>query len=109
MTATERTSHRKPSGRAAIQHLILTGSRHSSRLKVLPRDLTQAANRVLTSSQQKAFQQGIFDHDNSTRDHSPYGFSDLKQAWLAGRLFAEQKKNESLNSGRRASLDGKSA
>ncbi len=55
--------------------------------------LSAAAQKTFDIALQKAFNQGISDHDNSTRDHPPYGFSDLKQAWQAGWLAASQRAN----------------
>jgi hypothetical protein len=53
--------------------------------------IAKAAQHILSASQQKAFNQGLSDFENSTRDHPPYGFSDLQQAWQLGWLAAEQK------------------
>jgi hypothetical protein len=103
LIAHERATRRKPLPAAAIQSInpVILRKRQIA--------IGKAAQAIFSSAQQRAFNQGMFDHDNSTRDHPPYGFSDLKQAWRAGWLAASQKKNEGLNSGRRACLDGKSA
>jgi hypothetical protein len=53
--------------------------------------LALVADHVLTLAQEKAYDQGQRDCENSTRDHPPYGFSDLKQAWRAGWLAASQR------------------
>ncbi len=75
MTTSTRTTHPKPQT-AAIQPKTI---------------LSEAAQKTFDIALQKAFQQGISDHDNSTRDHPPYGFSDLQQAWKAGWLAASQR------------------
>jgi hypothetical protein len=75
-----------------------------SRMKLKPGrlhhavNLSQLAQSVLSLAQQKAFNQGLSDFENSTRDHPPYGFSDLQQAWRLGWLSGKQKK-EGLNGG----------
>jgi hypothetical protein len=70
--------------------------------------LSNAAAKTFDAAKRKAYEQGVSDFENSTRDHPPYGFSDLQQAWRLGWLAGKQKA-EGLNSGRRACLDGKSA
>ncbi len=78
MTAAERTTRRKPYALAPFQ------TKEGLRL---------FANYALTRAQQLAFEQGEKDFETSTRDHPPYGFSDLQMAWRAGWLQAEQVKN----------------
>ncbi len=80
MTTSRRTTLRKPAPPSSIQTFQSV-------------TLGMVAQHVFDIAQQKAFQQGISDHDNSTRDHPPYGFSDLKQAWQAGWLAASQRAN----------------
>jgi hypothetical protein len=98
MTTTTRTSHRQGARSAAIQPPILTGAMHRSRLRILPRDLKQAAQSVLNRAQREAYELGKHDAETGFRDHPPYGFSDLKQAWRLGWLAGKQKK-EGLNGG----------
>jgi hypothetical protein len=61
-------------------------------------NLSQLAQSVLNQAQRKAFNQGLSDFENSIRDHPPYGFSDLQQAWRLGWLAGKQKA-EGLNGG----------
>jgi hypothetical protein len=84
--ATERTMRRKPSPAANLQTI-----KHAHQL-------AKAGQHILSASQQKAFNQGLSDFENSTRDHPPYGFSDLQQAWRLGWLAGKQKA-EGLNGG----------
>jgi hypothetical protein len=83
MTTSTRTSHRQPSRSAAIQN---------------KNTIEQAARRVFVQAEIKAYDQGKWDAENSTRDHPPYGFSDLRQAWRLGWLAGKQKV-EGLNGG----------
>jgi hypothetical protein len=53
--------------------------------------LGNIAQSLFSTAQQNAFNQGVSDFEHSTRDHPPYGFSDLKQAWKAGWLAASQR------------------
>jgi len=76
MNATTRASHRQPSHTAAIQN---------------KENLAKVAQKVLTFAQEEAYEQGEYDFETGTRDHPPYGFSDLKQAWRMGWLAAKQK------------------
>jgi hypothetical protein len=92
MTATERTTRRKPSRTASIPTL----------------EGLARAGKIIGLAQRQAFERGKLDFENSTRDHPPYGFSDLQQAWRLGWLAGKQKK-EGLNGASRASFDGKSA
>ena len=101
MNPITRTSHQKPFARASIQQPKHVTLRHASQL-------AQAASHIMSASQKKAYEQGIKDAESSTRDHPPYGFSDLKQAWRMGWLAGSQK-NKGLNSASRASSGGKSA
>jgi hypothetical protein len=88
MILNKRTSHPNPQP-TSIQTL-----RHAHQL-------AKAAQQLFNSSQQKAFNQGISDFENSTRDHPPYGFHDLRQAWQLGWLAGKQK-SEGLGSSERA-------
>ena len=54
----------------------------------LVRELKDLAEAAVTAAQWEAYNQGIFDRTNGTRDHPPYGFSDLQKAWKAGFLAA---------------------
>ncbi len=80
MIATKRTTH---------PHRETASVKHAHTLSLV-------ADHVLTLAQEKAYEQGQRDFENSTRDHPPYGFSDLQQAWKAGWLAASQRKNNSL-------------
>lgn len=53
-------------------------------------NLRAEAGRVLSEAQYEAYHRGISDFENSTRDHPPYGFSDLQKAWKKGWLAASQ-------------------
>jgi hypothetical protein len=83
VTTVKRTSHRQPSLTAAIQ------------TKETLRGMAQVA---LTSAQYEAYRRGMEDAQNPTRNHPPYGFSDLQQAWRLGWLAGKQKA-EGLNGG----------
>jgi len=91
MTTSTRTSplNRQPASIQTINPVIL-------RKRQLA--IGRAAQHILNSAQQKAFNQGLSDFENSTRDHPPYGFHDLQQAWRLGWLAGKQKK-EGLNGG----------
>jgi uncharacterized protein YecT (DUF1311 family) len=78
MNTTTRTSHRKPSRTAAIQPKSI---------------LSEAAQKTFDAALNKAYDQGVSDCENGTRDHPPYGFSDLQQAWRLGWLAAKQRKD----------------
>ena len=54
--------------------------------------LSNAAAKTFDAAKQRAYDQGASDFETGTRDHPPYGFSDLKQAWKAGWLAASQKR-----------------
>jgi hypothetical protein len=60
--------------------------------------LSNAAAKTFDAAKRKAYDQGLSDFENSTRDHPPYGFSDLQQAWRLGWLAGKQKA-EGLNGG----------
>lgn len=79
MTKYTRTSHQKAYGHTSIQTL-----HHASQL-------AKAAQHIMSASQRRAYEQGVSDFENSTRDHPPYGFTDLQQAWKAGWLAASQR------------------
>lgn len=114
MNPSTRTSHQKPFARASIQETIRSiqngwnkPSAGGERRRKAS-DLATAARQVFNDAQQRAYEQGMKDAESSTRDHPPYGFSDLQQAWRMGWLAGSQK-NKGLNSASRASRDRKSA
>ena len=76
---TTRTTRRKVWPQSQIQII-----RHA-------KDLAKAAGAILNVAQQKAYNRGVSDFENGTRDHPPYGFTDLKAAWRMGWLKASQK------------------
>lgn len=77
MNSSTRTSHPKPFVRTSIQTKKI---------------LSDVAQKTFDAALQKAYEQGIRDAESSTRDHPPYGFSDLKMAWRRGWLEASQKR-----------------
>lgn len=77
MNPSTRTSPQKPFARASIQPKKI---------------LSDAAQKIFDAALRKAYEQGIRDAESSTRDHPPYGFSDLKQAWQMGWLKGSQEK-----------------
>lgn len=79
MNPSTRTSHQKPFARASIQSKKI---------------LSDAAQKTFDAALQKAYEQGIKDAESSTRDHPPYGFSDLQQAWRMGWLRGSQEKGK---------------
>lgn len=65
-------------------------------------NLFAVAQSIFSAAERSAFDQGKRDFQSSTRDHPPYGFSNLKDAWRAGWLEASQEarqncKHERLN------------
>jgi hypothetical protein len=90
MTTSTRTSplNRQPASIQTI-HPVILRKRQAA--------IGKAAQHILSASQQKAFNRGIADFENSTRDHSPYGFSDLQQAWKLGWLAASQRKARAVS------------
>ena len=65
-----RTSHRKPSGTAAIQ------------------SLKTIAEKLLEAAHQEAYNRGRSDYNLGKPNHAPYGFSDLVRAYKKGFLAA---------------------
>jgi hypothetical protein len=75
MKSSRRTSHRQPSRAAAIQN---------------NENLANLAVEAIAKQQKLAYNRGVSDALNGTRDHPPYGFSDLKAAWRRGWLASQK-------------------
>jgi ribosome modulation factor len=88
MIATKQTTHPNQQTTSIQQPRTLSGK---LTFRPTKSNLENIAQSLFSTAQQRAFDQGISDFENSTRDHPPYGFSDLRQAWKAGWLAASQR------------------